>query len=83
LGKFESRVDEGTFVGYSCKRKAYKYYNLRRKQIVGSINVTLDEDSVLMNNDEDLESLKLEIKAEKGTEKILEQEAIEKKAPTS
>ena len=29
LGKFESRVDEGIFVGYSRKRKAYKCYNLR------------------------------------------------------
>ena len=75
LGKFESCVDEGIFIGYSCKRKAYKCYNLRRKQIVESINVTFDEDSVLTNNEEDLESLKLETDAEKGIVKILEQEA--------
>ena len=75
LGKFESRVDEGIFVGYSRKRKAYKCYNLRRKQIVESINVTFDEDGVLASNDEDLESLKLETEAEKGTNKIVEQEA--------
>ena len=31
FGKFESRVDEGIFFGYSCKRKAYKCYNIRRK----------------------------------------------------
>ena len=54
LGKFESRVDEGIFVGYSRKRKAYKCYNLRQKQIVERINVTFDEDGVLANNDEDL-----------------------------
>ena len=29
LGKFESRVDEGIFVGCSHKIKAYKCYNLR------------------------------------------------------
>ena len=29
LGKFESRVDEGIFVGYSRKIKEYKCYNLR------------------------------------------------------
>lgn len=75
LGKFESRVDEGIFASYSCKRKAYKCYNLRRKQIVESINVMFDEDGVLTNNDEDIESLKLETKVEKGIEKILEQEA--------
>ena len=75
LGKFESRVDEGIFVGYSRKRKAYKCYNLRRKQIVESINVTLDKYGVLVSNDEDLESLKLETEAEKDTEEILEREA--------
>ena len=66
LGKFESRVDEGIFVGYSCKIKAYKCYNLIRKQIVENINVTFDEDGAILNNDEDLESLKLETEAEKG-----------------
>ena len=39
------------------------------------INVTFDDDGVLMNNDEDLESLKLETEAEKDTKKILEKEA--------
>lgn len=28
IKKFDSRVDEGIFVGYSSKRKAYKCYNL-------------------------------------------------------
>ena len=74
LGKFESHVDEGIFVGYSRKRNAYKCYNLRQKQIVESINVTFDEDGALTNNDGDLEYLKLETEAEKDTEKILEQE---------
>ena len=69
--KFESRVEEGIFVGYSRKIKAYKCYNLRRKQIVESINVTFDEDGVLASNDEDLESLKLETEAKKDTDKII------------
>ena len=29
IGKFDSQIDEGIFVGYSSKRKAYKCYNLR------------------------------------------------------
>ena len=74
MGKFESCVDEGIFVGYSRKIKAYKCYNIRRKHILESINFTVEEDGVLMNNDEDLESLKLETKVEKDIEKILEQE---------
>ena len=65
LGKFESHVDEGFFVCYSWKIKAYKCYNLRWKQKVESINVKFDEDGVITNNDEDLESLKLETEAEK------------------
>ena len=71
LGKFESRVDEGIFVGYSRKIKAYKCYNLRQKQILESINFTFDEDGVLASNDEDLESLKLETEAKKDTDKII------------
>lgn len=39
-----------------------------------SINATFDEDGVLTNNDEDLESLKLETKTQKVANKILEQE---------
>jgi hypothetical protein len=27
LGKFESRVDEGIFVGYASNSKAYKVFN--------------------------------------------------------
>lgn len=52
LGKFNSHVDEGIFVGYSCKRKAYRCYNIRKKQIVESINVTFDEDCGPKDNDE-------------------------------
>ena len=40
-----------------------------------STNVTFEEDGVQANNDEDLESLKLETEAEKDTNKIVEQEA--------
>ena len=39
------------------------------------INVTFDEYGVLVSNDEDLESLKLETEAEKDKDKIVEQEA--------
>jgi hypothetical protein len=27
LGKFDSRIDEGIFLGYASERKAYKCYN--------------------------------------------------------
>ena len=43
IGKFDSQVDEGIFVGYSSKRKAYKFYNLRLGKVVETINVKIDE----------------------------------------
>ena len=45
-------------------------FRSRRKQIVESINVTFDKVGVITNNDEDVESLKLEIEAEKDIEKF-------------
>ena len=43
IKKFDSRVDEGIFVGYSSRRKAYKCYNLRLGKVVEIINVKIDE----------------------------------------
>ena len=43
IGKFDPRSDEGIFVGYSLKRKAYRCYNKRTKTIVESTNVKFDE----------------------------------------
>lgn len=36
LGKFEDRVDEGVFLGYSIHSKAYKCYNKRLRKIIES-----------------------------------------------
>jgi hypothetical protein len=44
LGKFESRADEGIFLGYSSRRKKYICYNERMKKIVESVNVIIDEE---------------------------------------
>lgn len=43
LGKFDSRVDEGIFLGYSTKSKAYQCYNKRINKIAESVNVKVDE----------------------------------------
>ena len=37
MGKFDSHVDKWVLVGYSSKRKAYKFYNLRLNKVVESI----------------------------------------------
>jgi hypothetical protein len=43
MGKFDARVEKGILVGYLRKRKAYKLFNLRLKNIVENINVTIYE----------------------------------------
>ena len=43
LGKFDSRRDEGIFLGYSSTKRAYIFYNLRLHKIIESSNVTVDD----------------------------------------
>ena len=45
LGKFDSKVDEGFFVGYSSQSKAYRVYNQRTRIIEESANVTFNENT--------------------------------------
>lgn len=43
IGKFDSKSDERTFLGYSTKSKAFKCFNKRTKKIVETVNVKVDE----------------------------------------
>ena len=43
VGKFEPRSDEGMFLGYSLKSKAYRCFNYRNKTMVECENVRIDE----------------------------------------
>jgi hypothetical protein len=43
LGKFDSRADEGIFMGYSSRNKAYRCYNKALGKIIESTNVKVDE----------------------------------------
>ena len=43
LGKFDARADEGTFLGYSSRSKAYKVLNHRTGKVEESIHVKFDE----------------------------------------
>ena len=45
VGKFDSRSDEGIFLGYSSTSKAYRVYNKRTKKVMETINVVIDEAS--------------------------------------
>ena len=43
MHKFDCKADEGVFLSYSTKRKAYKVYNKRTKVVEESMHVTFDE----------------------------------------
>jgi hypothetical protein len=43
LGKFDTRSDEGIFLGYASTKKAYRCYNLRLHKIVESEDVKVDD----------------------------------------
>nr|GEV52164.1 retrovirus-related Pol polyprotein from transposon TNT 1-94 [Tanacetum cinerariifolium] len=43
LGKFDAKADDGYFLGYSFVLKAFKIYNMRRKQIKETYHVTFDK----------------------------------------
>ncbi|MGI4673503.1 reverse transcriptase domain-containing protein, partial [Klebsiella pneumoniae] len=46
LGKFETKADEGIFVGYPDSTKAYKVYNLRTRVVSISVNVSFDDKKI-------------------------------------
>jgi hypothetical protein len=45
LGKFDSRVDEGIFLGYATNSKGYICFNKRMHKLVDCIDVRIDEEA--------------------------------------
>ena len=43
IGKYDPRSDEGMFLGYSSKSKAYRCFNYRTITIIECANVKIDE----------------------------------------
>ncbi|GJU42369.1 retrovirus-related pol polyprotein from transposon TNT 1-94 [Tanacetum coccineum] len=43
LGKFDAKVDDGYFLGYSFVSKAFRVFNTRRQQVDETYHVTFDE----------------------------------------
>ena len=44
LGKFDSRDDEGIFLGYATNSKGYRLFNKRMHKLVYCIDVQIDEE---------------------------------------
>ena len=43
FGKFDAKIDEGIFLGYSTTSRAYRVFNKRTKTVMESINVKIDD----------------------------------------
>ena len=60
LGKFDSRIDEGIFLGDSSTKKAYRCYNQRLHKIIESADVRVDDIKPrrikIQDEDEDLQN---------------------------
>ena len=56
LGKFDPKADEGIFVGYSDRSKAYRIFNKRTNIIEESMHVSFDENFVKnqVNDDDEI-----------------------------
>ena len=58
--KFDSRSDEGIFLGYSSTSKAYRVYNKRTMKVMDTVNVVINESSD-SNSEKGIEELTKEI----------------------
>ena len=50
-GKFDAKSDEGIFLGYSTRSKAYKCLNTNTNKIVESADVNFDEHTEVQDNE--------------------------------
>ena len=78
VGKFDSRSEEGIFLGYSSTSKAYQVYNKRTKKVMETVNVVIDESS-----ESDFEKFSGEIPKEILPPKPKEVQEIVEQEPTS
>ncbi|GJT15903.1 putative ribonuclease H-like domain-containing protein [Tanacetum coccineum] len=51
LGKFDGKLDEGFFVGYSLNSKDFRVYNIRTKKVEESLHIRFLEDKPIIAGD--------------------------------
>ncbi|GKF22434.1 retrovirus-related pol polyprotein from transposon TNT 1-94, partial [Tanacetum coccineum] len=49
FGKFDEKVDDGFFLGYSPVAKAFRVFNIRRQEMEETIHVTFSEDDEVIS----------------------------------
>ena len=82
MGKFDSRSDEGIFLGYSSTSKAYRVYNKRTMKVMETVNVVIDESSD-SSSEKGIEELTREIipPEPKEAQEVVEQEPASPSTP--
>ncbi|GJT19993.1 putative ribonuclease H-like domain-containing protein [Tanacetum coccineum] len=51
LGKFDGKLDEGFFVGYSLNSKAFRVYNIRTRKVEENLHIRFLEDKPIIAGD--------------------------------
>ena len=82
MGKFDSRSDEGIFLGYSSTSKTYRVYNKKTMKVMKIVNVVIDKSSD-SSSEKGIEELTKEIlpPEPRVVQKIVEQEPASPSIP--
>jgi hypothetical protein len=54
LGKFDAKSDVGIFLGYSTTSRASQVYNSRTKIVMESVNVVIDDETIIENLEDEV-----------------------------
>ena len=83
VGKFDSRSDEGIFLGYSSISKAYRVYNKRTMKVMEIVNVIINE-SLDSSSEKGIEELPKEILPlePKEVQELIKQEPASPSTPS-
>ncbi|XP_074322879.1 uncharacterized protein LOC141659851 [Apium graveolens] len=61
MGKFDSKAEEGIFLGYSLKSRAYRVYVIADQKVIESFNITFDDTKLAsLQREKDYKSLEFE-----------------------
>ena len=86
LGKFDSRTDEGIFLGYSSTKKVYRCYNKMLHKIIESADVRIydlkprrirSHDGDVSTNDEEKEDMQKDESIHDEEEELEEEDIVE------
>lgn len=85
LGKFDTKSDEGIFLGYSTNSRAYRVFNKRTETVMESINVIVDDEEVqrsISGEEKQIDSVDTSA-APTGIIELSSKESLDESSPTT